>query len=59
MVPLPDRDADPPDTVMSPTTKLAVLSENVMVTANVDPVAGFEALLVIATVGAVPSYVHV
>ena len=43
---------------MSPTTKFETLSEKVMVTSNVDPVAGFEELLVIATVGTVPSYVH-
>ena len=55
VVPLPDRDAEPPETVISLTTKFEVLSEKVIVTANVDPVAGFEELLVIATVGAVPS----
>ena len=58
VVPLPDRDADPPDMVMSPTTKLDVLSEKVMVTANVDPVAGSDELVVIATVGDVSSCVH-
>ena len=59
VVPLPDSDAVPPPTVMSPTTKLVVVSEKVITTANVDPVAGFDAVLVIATVGAVPSYVQV
>ena len=58
VVPLPDSDADPPDTVMSLATKLDVLSEKVMVTANVDPVAGSDELLVIATVGDVSSCVH-
>ena len=55
VVPLPARDADPPETVKSPTTKLVVVSEKVIDTANVLPVAGFEALLEICTVGAVPS----
>ena len=59
VLPLPDSDLVPPETVMSPTTKLVVVSEKVMVTSNVDPVAGLEELLVMATVGAVPSYVHV
>jgi hypothetical protein len=44
---------------MSLAMKFEVLSEKVIVTSNVAPVAGFEEPLVIATVGAVPSYVHV
>ena len=38
--------------------KLVVASEKVIVTAIVDPVAGLDALVVICTVGEVPSYVH-
>ena len=49
---------DPPPTVTSDEAKLVVASEKVIVTAMVDPVAGFDALVVICTVGEVPSYVH-
>ena len=59
VVPLPERLDEPPPTVISEFTKLDVDSENVMVTAKVEPVAGALWELVIATVGAVPSYVHV
>ena len=38
--------------------KLATDSENVIVTVNVDEVTGLEALVAIATVGPVPSYVQ-
>ena len=55
VVPLPDSDTEPPPTVMSPATKLDVLSEKVIVTAKVDPVAGLDELLVIVTVGDVSS----
>ena len=59
VAPLPERLEEPPPTVISEFTKLDVDSENVMVTAKVEPVAGALCELVIATVGAVPSYVHV
>ena len=55
VAPLPAKDAVPPETVISPTTKLVVVSEKVIVTANVEPVAGLDALLVIVTVGEVSS----
>ena len=55
VVPLPANDAEPPLTVISLTTKLVVVSEKVIVTANVEPVAGLDALVVIVTVGEVSS----
>ena len=55
VVPLPAKDAVPPETVISPTTKFVVLSEKVIVTAKVEPVAGLDDVLVIATVGDVSS----
>ena len=42
VVPLPEIDAEPLLRVMSPATKLLTDSPNVIVTANVEPVAGFE-----------------
>ena len=59
VAPLPERLEDPPPTVISELTKLVVVSENVIVTSKVEPVDGLLSELVIATVGAVPSYVHV
>ena len=59
VVPLPERLEDPPPTVISELTKLVVLSENVIVTSKLEPVDGLLSELVIVTVGAVPSYVHV
>ena len=42
VVPLPEIDTEPLLRVMSPATKLLTDSPNVIVTANVEPVAGFE-----------------
>ena len=54
-----NEDTDPPPTVMSPEANVVVASPNVIVTSSVDSVAGSDSEVVIATVGPVPSYVHV